>query len=474
MFDAMSISSRRMFLSGSVIGAGSLALAQMLAADDSLGTQSSQQTDRKRPLPSRAPRATNVICLFQHGGPSQVDLFDPKPELSRLNGKAFEGDLEIHFVNRNKKILLGSPFQFHQAGQSGMELSELLPHTASIADKITLIRSMKTESVDHEAALRVIHAGKIFPGRPSWASWVLYGLGTMNQELPGYIVLSDPKGVPVDGPHNWSSGFLPATYQGVRFRSEGSPVADLDMPADQSAQARLRQLECLKVLNEMHLRNHPGDEELAARITNFELAAKMQTSVPNALDLSEETQETHSLYGTDRQETADYAKRCLMARRLVERGVRFVQIFLSGQPWDTHNKNAENLRKLTARTDQPSAALVKDLERRGLLDSTIVIWAGEFGRLPISEGSDGRDHNRHAFSLWIAGGGFKQGYVHGQTDEIGYSAVEDIVPVGNLHATLLHALGLDHTRLSYPNDGREDSLTDHLVTGARVIPELLS
>jgi len=246
------------------------------------------------------------------------------------------------------------------------------------------------------------------------------------------------------------------------------------MPADQSAQARLRQLECLKVLNEMHLRNHPGDEELAARITNFELAAKMQTSVPNALDLSEETQETHSLYGTDRQETADYAKRCLMARRLVERGVRFVQIFLSGQPWDTHNKNAENLRKLTARTDQPSAALVKDLERRGLLDSTIVIWAGEFGRLPISEGSDGRDHNRHAFSLWIAGGGFKQGYVHGQTDEIGYSAVEDIVPVGNLHATLLHALGLDHTRLSYPNDGREDSLTDHLVTGARVIPELLS
>jgi hypothetical protein len=354
-----------------------------------------------------------------------------------------------------------------------MELSELLPHTGKIADDLTLIRSMMTDSVDHEAALRMIHSGKTFAGRPAWGSWVLYGLGSLRQDLPAYVVLSDPGGLPVDGTNNWSSGFLPAVYQGTPFRATGTPVANLVPPAGVTAQPRTNQLHFLGELNAAHLRRHPGNAELEARISNYELAAKMQTAVPAVLDISQETEATRRLYGLDRPETAEYAKRCLLARRLVEQGVRFVQIFLSSQPWDTHTKNAEQLKKLTAMTDQPCAALVQDLKQRGLLDSTIVLWTGEFGRLPVSQGPDGRDHNRHAFSLWLAGGGFKRGYVHGATDDFGYRAVKDVVRVPDLHATLLHALGLDHERLTYPHAGREDSLTDVGVTKARLISELL-
>jgi hypothetical protein len=402
-----------------------------------------------------------------------MDLFDPKEELTRRHGQAYPGSLEIHFHEQAGK-LLASPFKFHKAGAAGMEISELLPHTAKIVDEFTLVRSMTTESVDHEAALRHIHSGKTMAGRPGWGSWVLYGLGSQRQELPAYVVLSDPGGLPIDGTGNWSSGFLPAVYQGTPFRANGVPVTNLQPPADVPGAARRNQLELLNELNGAHLQRHPQNEELVARISNYELAARMQTTVPAVLDISGETEETRKLYGLDNPKTAEYGKRCLLARRLVEQGVRFVQIFLSGQPWDTHNKNAEGLRNLTAMTDQPSAALVMDLMRRGLLDSTIVMWTGEFGRLPISQGADGRDHNRHAFSLWLAGGGFKKGHVHGATDEFSYKAVKDIVRVVDLQATLLHALGLDHRRLTYPHDGREDSLTDVDVTRARTIPELLA
>jgi hypothetical protein len=369
--------------------------------------------------------------------------------------------------------ILGSPFKFQKHGQAGIELSELLPHTGSIIDDITLVRSMTTESVDHEAALRMIHSGKTFPGRPVWGSWVTYGLGSARSELPAYVVLSDPGGVPVDGPHNWSSGFLPAEYQGTIFRSSGAPVANLQRPADVSVDAQRSQLQFLKELNLLHLDGHPANSELEARISNFELAAQMQLSVPSVLDISGETAETRALYGLDEPATAEYGKRCLLARRLVERGVRFVQIFMSGQPWDTHTKNAENLKSLTARTDKPSAALVADLKQRGLLDSTIVLWTGEFGRLPVSQGTDGRDHNRHAFSLWLAGGGFKRGYLHGATDEFSYKSVEKVVLIPDLHATLFHALGLDHDRLTYPNAGREETLTDSVVSKAKPVMELL-
>ncbi len=460
---------RRAFLGRYAGGLGALALAQLVADD--------ARADTRDPLLPKKPhhpaKAKAVICLFQHGGASQMDLFDPKPELTKHHGKPHPGKLEVHFHTQQGK-LLASPFKFSPRGKSGLELSELLPHTARVVDDLTLVRSMTTDSVDHEAALRLIHSGKVFPGRPAWGSWVLYGLGTERQNLPAYVVLSDPGGLPVDGPNNWSSGYLPAVYQGTPFRARGTPVAHLARPADVSDAARRNQLDLLNALNASHLSRHAGNNELQARIRHFELAAQMQTAVPEVLDLSRESEATKRLYGIDNPKSAEYGKRCLLARRLVERGVRFVQLFLSGQPWDTHDKNAARLKDLCAMTDGPSAGLVLDLKQRGLLDSTIVLWTGEFGRLPISQGSDGRDHNRHAFSLWAAGGGFKKGYVHGKTDEFGYRSVEDVVRVYDLHATLLHALGLDHTRLTFPHEGREDALTDPDVTKAEVVRDLLA
>ena len=470
---------RRSFLGFAGGGLGHLALSHLVALD--------ARPDSMRPIlgalnplalkpPHFPAKAKAVICLFQHGGPSQMDLFDPKPELNKRDGQDYPGgDLEIHFDKQAGK-LLQSPFQFRERGQSGMQLSELLPHTASMADEITLVRSMTTDSVDHESALRIIHTGKFQAGRPAWGSWVVYGLGTERQDLPAYVVLSDPGGLPVDGIRNWSSGWLPAIYQGTQVRSSGSPMFNLSTPADVPPLARANQLSFLDRLNRIHLRDHSENSELHARISNYELAARMQTSVTYALDLSRETDATRKLYGLDHPNgaTANYAKRCLMARRLVEQGVRFVQIYLQGQPWDTHDKNAERLKSLCLMTDQPSTALVMDLKQRGLLDSTIVIWTGEFGRLPISQGKDGRDHNRHAFSLWLAGGGFKKGYAHGATDDFGYKAAKDPVRVYDLHATLLHALGLDHNRLSFPHEGRDDTLTDSVVSEAKVVPELLA
>ncbi|HVV99603.1 MAG TPA: DUF1501 domain-containing protein [Planctomycetaceae bacterium] len=465
------LASRRAFLTHSIAGMGTLALQHLLGRSALAGDASGGV---RVPGPHHPPRAKSVICLFQHGGPSQMDLFDHKPELSRLNGQAYSGELEVHFVSQNQGKVLGSPFKFSRHGASGLELSELLPHTGTIADDLTLVRSMVTDSVDHEQALRVIHAGKTFPGRPTWGAWGVYGLGAIRDELPAYVVLSDPGGHPVDGPHNWSSGFLPAKYQGTVFKSDGDAVSNLRTPDGVSPAARANQLAFLNRLNESHLAHHPHNTELSARIRDFELAAQMQLSVPEIIDLSDETAETRALYGLDDPATAEYGKRCVLARRLIEKGVRFVQLFLGGQPWDTHDKNASRLKSLASRVDRPSAALVQDLKRRGLLDSTVVLWTGEFGRLPVSQGADGRDHNRHAFSLWLAGGGFKRGYAHGATDDFGYKSVQDVVRVVDLQATLLHVLGLDHTRLTWPHSGREESLTDAAVTKAHIVPELLA
>lgn len=470
---------RRSFLGAAGGGLGYLALSHLWSLESS--AQSAGQTIKApNPLAPRSPhfrpRAKSVICLFQHGGPSQMDLFDHKPELNKRDGQDYPGgDLEIHFDKQAGK-LLQSPFKFRKVGQSGMEFSELIPHMAGVADELTLIRSMSTDSVDHESALRIIHTGKFQAGRPTWGSWVVYGLGTERQDLPAYVVLSDPGGNPVDGIRNWSSGWLPAIYQGTQIRSSGQPIFNLATPADVPEGARRNQLSLLEKLNQAHLRERPDNTELAARIKNYELAAKMQSSVQEALDVDKELPETRKLYGLDHKHgpTANYAKRCVMARRLVEKGVRFVQLYLPGQPWDTHDKNAERLRDLCLMTDQPSSALILDLKQRGLLDETIVIWCGEFGRLPISQGKDGRDHNRHAFSLWIAGGGFKKGYVHGATDDFGYKAAVDVVRVYDLQATLLHALGLDHNKLSFHHEGREDTLTDSVVSSAQVVPQLLA
>jgi hypothetical protein len=460
---------RRAFLGHYAGAIGSLALSCLLEEAARAGGRAID------PIPTATPRprAKSVICLFQHGGPSQMDLFDPKPALAKYHGKPYPGQLEIHF-NGQAGNLLSSPFRFRPHGRSGMVLSELVPHMAGIADDLTLVRSMSTDSVDHETALRLIHTGKILAGRPAWGSWVVYGLGTENRDLPAYVVLSDPGGLPVDGIRNWSSGWLPAVYQGTPFRSGDSPVLHLKTPSGVTPEARAGRLGFLDELNRIHLKRHPGEGELEARVANFEVAAAMQTAVPEALDLSRESAATKRMYGLDNPVTREYGTRCLLARRLVERGVRFVQLFLGGQPWDTHSKNAKTLESLCAMTDQPSAALVRDLKQRGLLDETIVLWTGEFGRLPVSQGTDGRDHNRHGFSLWLAGGGFKPGYAHGATDEFGYKAVEQIVTVYDLQATLLHALGLDHRKLTYPHEGRLDSLTDAEVTKARVVPELLA
>ena len=459
---------RRAFLSRYAGSLGGLALAQLLQTERGLAHGGG--VDQK---PSTAS-AKSIICLFQHGGPSQMDLFDPKPELTKWHGKPYPGgNLEVHFDKQMGNVL-GSPFGFTKHGQCGMELCELLPHTSRIVDDITLVRSMNTESVDHESALRLIHTGRFLAGMPVMGSWIVYALGTDNANLPAYVVLGDPGGLPVDGERNWSSGWLPAVYQGTMFRSGKSPVLHLETPSGIVEPARRNQLKFLEDLNRQFLKQHPESSELAARIENFETAARMQTTVPKILDLSTETESTRELYGLNRPETREYGTRCLLARRLIELGVRFVQIFLNGQPWDTHSKNAESLKGLCARTDQPSAALVQDLKQRGLLDSTIVLWTGEFGRLPVSQGTDGRDHNRHAFSLWLAGGGFRQGYTHGATDDFGYKSVENVVTVHDLQATLLDALGIDHRQLTYPHDGRETSLTDAEVTKARVIRELLA
>ena len=458
---------RRAFLSQYAGSLGGLALAHLLQSSDRVAQ--GQELEKK----SRVGKAKSIICLFQHGGPSQMDLFDPKPELTKWHGKPYPGgNLEVHFDKQMGNVL-GSPFGFRQHGQCGMELCELLPHTAKIVDDITMVRSMNTESVDHESALRLIHTGRFLAGMPVMGSWIVYALGTENANLPAYVVLGDPGGLPVDGQRNWSSGWLPAVYQGTMFRSGKSPVLHLETPAGVVEPARRNQLQFIDDLNRRFLAQHPESTELAARIANFETAARMQTTVPEILDVSTETESTRELYGLNRPETKEYGTRCLLARRLIERGVRFVQIFLNGQPWDTHSKNAESLKGLCARTDQPSAALVQDLKQRGLLDSTIVMWTGEFGRLPVSQGTDGRDHNRHAFSLWIAGGGFRQGVTHGATDDFGYKSIEDVVTVHDLQATLLEALGIDHRQLTYPHDGRETSLTDAEVTKARVIRELL-
>jgi hypothetical protein len=458
--------SRRAFLGRSAGGLGALALAQLTGVGRALASNPPHPGQHR-------PRAKAIISLFQHGGPSQMDLFDCKPALNKWSGKAYPGgDLEVHFDKQAGNVL-GAPYAFHPRGQCGMELSELLPFTGAIADEITLVRSMTTGSVDHESALRIIHTGRFLAGLPTFGAWVLYGLGSENENLPAYVVLADPGGLPVDGERNWSSGFLPAIYQGTPFRSGTSPVFNLQTPSHIPAPARANQLSFLQEINRRHAARFPENTELTARIANFETAARMQTAVPEALDLSGESDATKKLYGLDRPETEEYGRRCLLARRLVERGVRFVQLFLSGQPWDTHDKNAERLKGLCAKTDQPSAALVQDLKARGLLDSTIVLWTGEFGRLPISQGKDGRDHNRHAFSLWAAGGGFRKGYVHGATDEFGYRSVEDVVSVHDFHATLLHALGMDHRGLHFPHEGRDASLTDADVTGAKIVPQLL-
>lgn len=459
---------RRDMFSRTAAGFASMAVGSLLYQDQArAGTTGSAKE------PHFPAKAKAVIQLFQHGGPSHMDLLDPKPELTARNGQPmpkYFTDLVKISAHGN---LLGSPFKFQKYGQSGIEYSELLPHTAECADDIAVIRSMYTEHNNHEQALWHIHTGRIVSGRPTIGAWASYALGSENENLPAYVVLRNDSSLPTDGTRNWSSGFLPPKYQGVHFRHSGTPVLYLQPSGPVTDKTQQLRRDLLYRLNSEHREQVPRlAPELEARIASYELAGRMQMSTGAALNLAEETKETHALYGIGEKKTDSYARRCLIARRLVERGVRYVQIFVEGQIWDTHSKNAETTKSCCEQTDKPVAALLKDLKRLGLLDKVLVMWGGEFGRTPVSQSGDGRDHHKQGFSMWLAGGGIKGGQAYGATDELGYHAVENRVMVADLHATVLHQLGLDHKRVTYHVHGRDERLTD--VYDARILQPLIA
>jgi hypothetical protein len=470
--------SRREALSRLGAGFGGLALSTLFAeAGIAIGSEAPAEYNVLPKSPHHAPMAKAVIQLFMHGGPSHVDLLDPKPMLSKHDGQTPPAEV-VDDENRTS-YLLGTPFKFSKHGESGIEFSEVLPNIAKHADEIAVIRSMYTEHRNHEQAIWMANTGMIVAGRPNIGSWAAYGLGTENQNLPAYVALPEPGGLPVDGPRNWSSGWLPPIYQGTVFRSEGTPVLHLKPKNARPEAIEHSRMELLRSLNEKHKQARPGELELDARIASFELAARMQLSATEALDINQESSATHKLYGLDQDKTRAYGKRCLMARRLVERGVRFVQIFLAGQPWDTHSNNTAGTRSCCEQTDLPVAGLLTDLKQRGLLDSTLVQWGGEFGRTPGAEGggpnkkgNEGRDHHPYGFSIWLAGGGIRGGQAYGATDDFGYRAVVDRTSTADLHATILHLLGLKHEQLTFAHNSRDERLTD--VYPAKVIEPLLA
>ena len=455
-----------------------MALAHLLQAELGAGSSSSSGSPNLLPRqPHIRPRARAVIQLMQNGGPSQMDLFDPKPELQKRSGKRHTEKVETFQPGSEANMLLGSPFEFAPRGQSGIELSNIIPHTASMVDDLCFVRSMHTEHNNHTEALVMLQTCKIFPGRPTLGAWISYALGTENQNLPSYIVLRDPEGYGTSAALLWENGWLPSLYRGTEFSSRGSAVLDLHPARPVAGQSRRDQLDFLAKLNRQHRTAYPHNSDLETRIRNYELAARMQLAAGEVLDHSGESAATKQLYGLDIPAISSYGTRLLMARRLVEAGVRFVQVFPpakpSTQPWDSHRNTRDEIEAIAARTELPVEGLVRDLQSRGLLDSVIVMWCGEFGRLPVSQNGLGRDHNRNAFTLWLAGGGFKAGYAHGATDEFGYRAVKDRVSVPDLQATVLHQLGVDHRKLSYLHHGRDETPTDYPVTGAKVVRELL-
>jgi hypothetical protein len=465
------------------MGIGSVALAWLLQQERAHAIPKNipkqhQTYDLSLKKPNFEPRAKAMISLFQHGGPSHMDLTDPKPELTRFDGTDYKEDVAYSFANAASKKLLGTRWKFRKHGECGTELSELLPETGRIADDICLIRSMHTGANGHEVSIRYFHGG--IPGvlgRPHLASWLLYGLGAETRDLPAYMVLTDPGGQPVDNINNWSSGFMPPLFQGTVLRPKEPRVLNLDPPAHLKGEPQRQNLQLLQTLNRQHAKRFPHEADLEARIASYELAARMQTAAREALDISQETKATQELYGLDQKETREYGTRCLIARRLVERGVRFVQLFLAGQPWDNHSNLGTTLPSICRRTDKPSAALVTDLKQRGMLDETIVHWGGEIGRLPVTQNQGspekhGRDHNGQGFSIWMAGGGFKPGMTYGATDGFGHRAVENIVTPNDYQATLLHLFGLDVNELVFPYNGQAQNITAG--RKARIVNEILA
>jgi len=468
---------RRQFLSNSGLGFGALALASLLGRDAAANTSTAATVPA---LPHHAPRAKRVIWLFMTGAPSQVDTWDYKPELQARSGEPLPGaDQQVGFFQTSGKCL-ASPFKWAQHGQSGTWVSDIFPHLSQHVDEMTFIHSMHLRANNHAPAAMELMCGLNRPGMPSMGAWLDYGLGTMNDNLPSFVVMHERK--PRGDDQIWSAGFLPKSHQALAIDAR-RPVAidNLSLRQGQSLAAQRAELDLLAAVNGAHAAARPTQADLAARITSFELAYRMQTAAPEAIDLAQESQATHALYGTEDPKCKVFAKQCLTARRLLERGVRFVQIFagkgvggdgsVDDVPWDGHSNIETNHRECGLATDRPAAALLADLKSRGMLEDTLVIWGGEFGRTSDSQGGTGRDHNPGGFTIWLAGGGVKGGFHYGSTDPFGYKAVENKVHVNDLHATLLHLLGINHEQLTYRHNGRNFRLTD---VGGSVIPDILA
>ena len=458
---------RREFLGNLGGGFAGLALADLLHAESGAGS------------PHFAPKASRAVFLFMNGGPSQVDTFDPKPELDRLDGMSYGGDAAVGSNGRPIGHLMKSPFAFKNHGKSGLPISELFPHTAKHADDICVIRSLHSDTAAHASGCLQMNTGAISIGKPALGSWLNYGLGSANRNLPGFVVMTDPRGGPIGSASNWSSGFMPATHQGTLFRSKGSPLLDLATPEGTSDQTQRRGLDLLKDLNAKHLVSRPEMDELAARIESYELAYRMQSEATEVVDLDRIDAKTKTMYGMDNPLTADFGRKCLITKQLLERGVRFIQLYSGGghieETWDGHTNCITNHKLHAGETDQAIGALMTDLKRSGLWDETLLIWGGEFGRTPTSEGVGkfGRDHNWQGYSMWLAGAGVKGGQAIGATDEVGFKAVEDPHHISDVHATILHLMGLDHKRLTFYHQGLDQRLTG--VTEERhVIREVLA
>jgi hypothetical protein len=453
---------RREFLWQAGGGFAATALTGLLSSDGFLDRQAVAAdglSQFKPPLAEKPPhfpaKAKSVIFLFMYGGPSHIDTFDYKPAMKGMDGKTIAVKTFGRGGHRNEGRIVEPRWKFKQYGESGQWVSDLFPNLATCVDEIAFLKSMMAESPIHGSAMLMMNSGRILSGSPCLGSWVNYGLGSVNENLPGFVVMLDPTGGPISGAKNWSSGFMPATYQGVIMRSQGSPILDLNLPEGMTRQTQRALLDSLYEANSAHLAPRADNSELAARIASYELAYKMQEHAPEAVDFSQETEATVKLYGIDSAQTEDFGRKCLLARRLVERGVRFVQIYSGGNHndanWDAHGDLEKNHNYHAGRTDKPIAGLIQDLKQRGLLDQTLIIWGGEFGRQPTAEYANGtgRDHNSYGFTMWMAGGGIQGGQSVGATDEIGSAAVEDPMHVRRLHATVLHQLGLDPNRLAY-------------------------
>jgi Protein of unknown function (DUF1501) len=480
-FDLSYRPTRRDALHSGTFGVGTVALAWLLNRDRLLAEPKKPDLDRKHfdltpKKPHFAPRATAMISLFMQGGPSHMDLLDPKPALTRFDGKPFPGQIKYDNAAQASSTVLGCPWKFNKYGQSGIEVSELLPHTAGVIDDICVVRSMHTDVNNHVQSIHALNTGRIVSGHPVLGSWICYGLGAEAQNLPAFIALPDPISLPVSTTEHWSNGWLPSVFQGTAVRPREPRIPNLDPPPYLKGQPQAHLLDYLGELNRDHLAKRPGELDLEARIASYGLAAQMQTAAREALDLSREPEAVKDLYGLNDPATADYGTRCLIARRLVERGVRFVQVFTSNQFWDHHGSIRTSLPASCKKTDKPAAALVRDLKQRGLLDTTLVTWGGEMGRLPVIQNDAGpakvgRDHNTYGFTWWLAGGGVKGGHVHGATDEFGHHAIEGKVSQFDFLATLLYLFGLDAKKLVYARNNQDLGLLDG--HDGRVVMELL-